>query len=95
MRSPDELVRIVAGPDGSLAIGRTLRGRGAWLCRDSEVCLDAATRRNAFAKGLRAVVTVEAVADLRERLSERGRIEENREESAPPSEGTLYDHIER
>jgi hypothetical protein len=81
--SSDDLVRIVAGSDGSIAIGRSLPGRGAWICRGSESCLDAAVRRKAFPKALRAVVSPEAVAGLRERLAERGRIEDNRQKSAP------------
>ncbi|MDQ6927230.1 MAG: YlxR family protein [Actinomycetota bacterium] len=66
----------MAGPNGSLLTGRTLPGRGAWLCRGSESCLDAAIRRRAFPKALRTVVAVEALTGLRERLAERGRIEE-------------------
>ncbi|MET1042412.1 MAG: YlxR family protein [Acidimicrobiales bacterium] len=62
----DELVRVTRQGDGSLAVGPTLPGRGAWLCRSSAACFDAAQRRGAFARALRAPVAdadVEAVRD--------------------------------
>ena len=46
----DTMVRVVRLGDGSLAPGRTLPGRGAWLCRDSTACVDQA----AEAPGVRA-----------------------------------------
>ena len=75
MKPPDELVRVVARPDGSLAMGRNLPGRGAWLCAGSVACVDAAGRRRAFSRALRADVGTEAVAALREVLAGRARIE--------------------
>lgn len=58
--APDTLVRLVAsdGPPGYV-IGRSLPGRGAWLCRDGatllplEACLGEAVRRKAFARAFR------------------------------------------
>jgi predicted RNA-binding protein YlxR (DUF448 family) len=50
------LYRVVRQEDGSLAEGRTLPGRGAWLCRDSPGCIDQAKRRNAFGRALRGEV---------------------------------------
>ncbi len=61
MAAPDELVRVVRRPDGSLATGRTLPGRGAWLCPGSAACVGSALRRRAFDRALRAPVTAEAV----------------------------------
>jgi predicted RNA-binding protein YlxR (DUF448 family) len=73
--SPDELVRVVARPGGGLAVGRTLPGRGAWLCAGSVACLDAAARRKAFDRALRAAIRADAVDELRTIVPERGRME--------------------
>ena len=60
------MVRVVRTPAGSLAVGRTLPGRGAWLHR-SEECIDEAVRRGAFSRALRASVgDVAAVCEDRE-----------------------------
>ena len=66
----DELLRIresmvSRGPDGSLRTGRTLPGRGAWLCQGSLECFDTAVRRRALAKALKADVDAEALERLR------------------------------
>ena len=66
---------MVARPGGDLAVGRDLPGRGAWLCAGSVACVDAAGRRRAFARALRADVGAEAVVALREVLAGRARIE--------------------
>ncbi len=55
---------MVRRPDGSLAVGRALPGRGAWLCAESEHCLDLARRRRAFGRALRAPVEPAAEAEL-------------------------------
>jgi len=60
----DELVRIVRLPDGSLRIGRTLPGRGAWLCAGSLECLNQAAQRNAFSRALRSPVSSDDVLAL-------------------------------
>jgi predicted RNA-binding protein YlxR (DUF448 family) len=73
--SPDELVRLVAEPGGGLAVGRTLAGRGAWVCADSPPCVEAAARRKAFDRALRTPIRADAVEGLRTRLASRGRIE--------------------
>ncbi len=60
----DTLVRLVASgePPGYL-VGRTLPGRGAWLCRadetplPSEACLREAVRRKSFARAFRVTST--------------------------------------
>jgi predicted RNA-binding protein YlxR (DUF448 family) len=65
---------VVARPDGSLAFGRTLPGRGAWLCRGSIACFDAAARRKAFERALRTTVGSEALASLRATLVNRARM---------------------
>ncbi len=75
MAPVDELVRVVVGPDGTLATGRSLPGRGAWLCAGSVSCVDLAARRRAFARALRADVPAAAVDRLRTTLVERGRLE--------------------
>lgn len=63
-----ELLRVVARPGGALAVGRSLPGRGAWLCAGSEACIDLAVRRKAFARALRADVAPAAVDRLRTSL---------------------------
>jgi predicted RNA-binding protein YlxR (DUF448 family) len=54
------LRRIVA-VDGRLVEGRTLPGRGAWLCPDP-ACAALAARRRAFGRALRTDVDPDAVA---------------------------------
>ncbi|HEX3621194.1 MAG TPA: YlxR family protein [Acidimicrobiales bacterium] len=73
--SPDQLVRVVASPGGGLAVGRTLPGRGAWLCAGSASCLEAAAGRKAFDRALRTPIRADAVQDLRTSAPGRGRIE--------------------
>jgi len=59
------LVRVTLGPEATVRLGRTLPGRGAWLCQGSLDCFDAAVRRRAFAKALKADVDAVALAQLR------------------------------
>ncbi|MFN2607141.1 MAG: DUF448 domain-containing protein [Acidimicrobiales bacterium] len=66
----------MARPDGSLVEGRAAPGRGAWLCRGSVTCVDAAAGRRAFGRALRTDVTPGAVASLRASVVRRGRMEE-------------------
>jgi len=61
-------VRVVRTAAGELGVGRHLPGRGAWLCGDTPACAAVAARRGAFSRALRAAVSEEAVATLRERL---------------------------
>ncbi len=76
-----ELVRMARATDGSVLLGRTIPGRGAWLCAGAPgrlpaaVCLEQATRRKALTKALRAPVEPAAMEALRERVEERARIE--------------------
>jgi predicted RNA-binding protein YlxR (DUF448 family) len=51
--------------DGSLLLGRTLAGRGAWLCAGSHDCLELAVKRRAFERALRAAVGDAALTTLR------------------------------
>ncbi len=64
------MIRVVRNPDGSLAVGRTLPGRGAWLCRDRPACVDLAARRKAFERALRGPLAADSVAALRKALDE-------------------------
>ncbi|MGD9797694.1 MAG: YlxR family protein [Acidimicrobiia bacterium] len=66
---PDGLVRLVRLPDGSLGIGRTAPGRGAWLCPDV-ACFDAARKRRAFDRALRGAVSDASVTAVRARMEE-------------------------
>ena len=65
------MVRFVRTADGMLAEGRTLSGRGAWLCRGSAACLDMAVRRKAFGRALRGEIKSEAIERLRESTAVR------------------------
>ncbi|HEX2577227.1 MAG TPA: YlxR family protein [Aquihabitans sp.] len=56
VRPQAELTRIGRLADGSLVVGRTLHGRGAWLCRASQECFELAARRGGFARAFRAPV---------------------------------------
>ncbi|MFP5318359.1 MAG: YlxR family protein [Acidimicrobiia bacterium] len=75
VRPQAELLRVVRTADGELVEGRVLPGRGAWLCRDSPPCVEAAARRQAFNRALRGDVAAEAVARLQSRLADRARME--------------------
>ena len=49
-----ELVRFVRSSDGTPVEGRTLPGRGAWLCRATlDACRELAVRRRAFPRAFR------------------------------------------
>src|SRR4051794_24975693 len=64
VRAQRELVRVVRNADGTLAIGRTLVGRGAWLCLGSPACLAEAIGRGGFARSFRSPVTRAAAEAL-------------------------------
>jgi predicted RNA-binding protein YlxR (DUF448 family) len=64
-------VRFVRTPDGMLAQGRTLNGRGAWLCRESPECVEVAVRRKAFGRALRGEIHPEAIERLRDSEANR------------------------
>jgi predicted RNA-binding protein YlxR (DUF448 family) len=71
------LVRVARGADGSLVVDRHAPGRGAWLCRDaatgrvSDQCLEAAARKDAFRRALKAAVSPESWRALRGTTAER------------------------
>jgi predicted RNA-binding protein YlxR (DUF448 family) len=73
--APDELVRVIRREDGRLEVGRTLPGRGAWLCAGSPACIEAAQRRRAFDRALRGPVDAGSVERLRVEVAERARVE--------------------
>jgi uncharacterized protein len=54
--SIEGLVRVARLEGGSLVVGRTAPGRGAWLCRNSPNCIDLAVKRQAFERALRGRV---------------------------------------
>jgi uncharacterized protein len=64
---PDELVRL-AWTGSDLMVGRG-SGRGAWLCRSSEGCLERAVRRGAVERALRVTIPNLDLAVLRARLT--------------------------
>ena len=63
----DGLVRVAVGPDGTPQFGRTLPGRGAWLCANPD-CLELALRKRTLARALRCDVDAEAAVNLRTRF---------------------------
>ncbi|MGH9187960.1 MAG: YlxR family protein [Acidimicrobiales bacterium] len=63
--TPSELVRVVRLRAGSIVIGPTMPGRGAWLHARSIACFDQAVGRKAFARSLRGTVSDDAIAALR------------------------------
>ncbi|MGH9292613.1 MAG: YlxR family protein [Acidimicrobiales bacterium] len=53
-----QLTRLVADEEGRLVEGLPGHARGAWLCRGSPACFEAALRHRAFASALRRSVDV-------------------------------------
>jgi len=60
---------VVRRSGGTLEVGRTLPGRGAWVC-PSTTCLDLAERRKAFPRAFKADLTDGAIDALRARLKQ-------------------------
>jgi len=56
---------VVRLDDGSLAVGHSGKGRGAWLCRESPGCVDQAVKRRAFDRALRGHVDHHQVEGIR------------------------------
>lgn len=58
-RAPEDLIRFVAGPDGTVVpdLRRNLPGRGCWVTAERRH-VDKAAGRNLFARALRAPVNV-------------------------------------
>ena len=56
---PDELIRVVVGPDGAVVpdLKRNLPGRGCWVTADREH-VDKAAKKGMFARALKAQVEV-------------------------------------
>ena len=69
----DELVRVVLCPDEiagdpagiALDINGRMKGRGAYLCRNSE-CLELAVKKKAFNRAFKQAVSGEAIEELRD-----------------------------
>lgn len=62
-RPKNEMLRVVRGTDGVIAIDATgrMQGRGAYICPDAE-CLRAAVRKKALARALKHPVGNEIYA---------------------------------
>jgi predicted RNA-binding protein YlxR (DUF448 family) len=54
VKASDELYRVVRGSSGEFEVDRHLPGRGAWLCVGSKGCAEAAVRKGALGRALRA-----------------------------------------
>lgn len=71
--TPDDGIRVSRAADGSLVVGRSLPGRGAWVCRATAAsCAAAATKRRAWSRALRAEVAPAAVERLQRALAAGG-----------------------
>src|SRR5437763_14545771 len=73
-RAPEELIRFVLGPDGTVVpdVRAKLPGRGVWVTAEAKLVAEA-VRRQAFSRGLKA--SARATQDLpaeTEALLERG-----------------------
>jgi len=68
-RPQDELLRLIRRSDGTLEIGRTLPGRGAWLCPDV-ACINQAERKRAFGRAFKAGLADGALDAARARMVE-------------------------
>ena len=70
-RTKQELLRVVRGPDGRIAVDVTgrMNGRGAYLCKDM-ACLEAALKRKGFNRTFRVEITGDDTERLREFLDE-------------------------
>ena len=72
-RAQADLVRVAREADGTLRIGRTLPGRGAWLCRESlATCSDLAIRKGGFARAFRIGVQADHLSALRRQIEALG-----------------------
>ncbi len=65
------LVRLVRQPDGTLACGRALPGRGAWLCAGSRACIERAVAKGALERAFRAPVERPSADELEVLLADR------------------------
>jgi uncharacterized protein len=76
VRSLDDLIRFVIGPDGVVPdIKRKLPGRGLWITADKATLKDAIAR-NVFARGFKSEVRATAeLLDLTERLLVRAALD--------------------
>jgi predicted RNA-binding protein YlxR (DUF448 family) len=59
---------VVKADGGRIGVGRSLPGRGAWLCTGSMDCLGTAVTRKSFGRALGEAVTAEALVELVELL---------------------------
>jgi uncharacterized protein len=76
-RTPDDLIRFVAGPDGAVVpdLARRLPGRGVWVSLDCKA-VEKAVRSKAFARSMkRQVNAAPDLPDLIERLLVKRSIE--------------------
>lgn len=60
--------RLARTPEGGVEVGRSVPGRGAWLCRGSPRCFEVAARRGRLARALRTALGDGEIARLRATL---------------------------
>jgi predicted RNA-binding protein YlxR (DUF448 family) len=73
-RAQGSLLRVARASAGTVVVGRTAPGRGAYVCRDPE-CIRGAVRRGGLERALRTRLTEADLARLGEQLTK----ERNRE----------------
>ncbi len=74
VRHPDQMVRVVL-VEGRPVAGRSLPGRGAWLCSGTPECVDQSVKRRAFDRAFRVrvgTVDPEALRALRDSVAGAG-----------------------
>lgn len=74
-----ELLRVVRrASDGEIMMDVTgkVSGRGAYVCRDKEACLERAAKTRALERQLEHPISAEVYESLRRQLEEYARIEE-------------------
>ena len=73
-RDQAELVRVARDKDGNLRLGRTLPGRGAWLCQSSLIeCTERAAKTGGFSRAFRSAISPAMIVDLKQ-LVDRDRL---------------------
>lgn len=72
-REKRQMIRIVRTPEGQVIIDPTgkLSGRGAYICKDSLDCLEAALKGGQLERALNVKVPDEIIRQLRERIAKK------------------------
>ncbi len=71
MKDRKDLIRVVKGADGSIAIDLTqkMNGRGAYVCKSSS-CLDMAIKRRGLERTLKCGISKDICTQLQDQIEE-------------------------